>query len=122
MSRPAIAGNKVFLRPHAFDADTGQLLDVKMPRGGCGTYAASANAIIFRAGNVTMWNLTSQETTSWYRLRPDCWLSTIPACGLLLSPEAGGGCSCGSWMETSIAFAPVAKVIAHASSSEEAHR
>ena len=29
----------------------------------------------------------------------------VPA-GLLLSPEGGGGCSCGSWMETSIGFIP----------------
>ena len=53
-----------------------------------------------------MWSFTSREGSNFYRLRPDCWLSTIPACGLLLSPEASGGCICGNWLETSIAFAP----------------
>jgi hypothetical protein len=107
MSRPVIAGDTVFLRPYTFDAGSGKKLDAKMPGGGCGTYAATTGAIIFRAGNVTMWDMNAETVTSWHRLRPDCWLSTIPACGLVLSPEAGGGCSCGSWMETSIAFIPV---------------
>jgi len=107
MARPAVVGNTVFMRPYTFDASSGEKLEVKMPGGGCGTYAATSGAIIFRAGNVTMWDMSTQAVTSWHRLRPDCWLSTIPACGLVLSPEAGGGCSCGSWMETSIAFAPI---------------
>ena len=107
MSRPVIVGNIVFLRPYAFDAKSGRKLDITMPHGACGTYAATTKAIIYRSGNVTMWDIHSNQVTSWYRLRPDCWLSTVPACGLVLSPEAGGGCSCGSWMETSIAFKPI---------------
>ena len=39
-------------------------------------------------------------------MRPDCWLSVIPAEGLLLAPEGGGGCVCGGWLETSAALAP----------------
>jgi hypothetical protein len=27
---------------------------------------------------------------------------------MLLSPEGGGGCSCGGWLETSIGFMPAA--------------
>ena len=54
----------------------------------------------------TMWNAESNDLSKWERLRPDCWISTIPADGMILSPEGGGGCSCGSWLETSIAFAP----------------
>ena len=62
--------------------------------------------LVYRAGNVTLWDFEQDKASSWGRLRPDCWISTIPACGLILSPEAGGGCSCGVWMETSIAFRP----------------
>ena len=47
-----------------------------------------------------------EAVTSWYNLRPSCWLSTVPANGMVLSPEGGGGCSCGNWLETSIGFAP----------------
>jgi outer membrane protein assembly factor BamB len=106
MARPAIAGGTVYVRPGALSLANGKPLKIQMPGGGCGTYAASENALFFRSGNVTMWDRQKGKTTSWNRLRPDCWLSTIPAAGLLLSPEGGGGCSCGSWMETSIVFAP----------------
>ena len=106
MARPAIAGGTVYIRPSALSLVNGKPLKIQMPGGGCGTYAASENALFFRSGNVTMWDREKGKTTSWNRLRPDCWLSTIPAAGLLLSPEGGGGCSCGSWMETSIVFAP----------------
>ena len=106
MSRPAIVGTKVYVRPMAFNLLTGKPLKERMPGGGCGTYAATAGSLIFRAGNVTLWNTQNGKTSSFNRLRPGCWLSTIPAGGMLLSPEAGGGCSCGKWMETSIGFMP----------------
>ena len=107
MSRPAIVNGSIYLRPQVLDLASGKVSDLKMPGGGCGTYAATANALFFRSSNVTAWDLESGSTTSWDRLRPGCWLSTIPANGMLLSPEAGGGCSCGSWLETSIGFKPV---------------
>ena len=106
MSRPAIVNNKVFVRPRVLDLATGRLLPETLPGGGCGTYACSSNALFFRAKTITIWDATSHETSTWSRLRPDCWLSTIPANGMLLSPEGGGGCSCGGWLETSIGFIP----------------
>ncbi len=106
MSRPAIVGGKLYVRPRAFNLETGAPLAQQMPGGGCGTYACTQDAIFFRAGNVTVWNQEKGKASSWNRLRPDCWLSTIPAGGMLLSPEGGGGCSCGKWMETSIGFIP----------------
>ena len=109
MARPAIVGGEVYVRPRAYDLATGKVLKKSLPGGGCGTYAATSGAFIFRSGNVTMWNRSNGKVTSWSRLRPDCWLSTIPAGGMLLSPEGGGGCSCGSWLETSIGFIPVAR-------------
>lgn len=106
MSRPALVGGKVFVRPNVLSLSDGKVLDVKMPGGGCGTYACTSDALFFRSSTVTMWDPTKAKSSTWPRLRPDCWLSTIPAGGLLLSPEGGGGCSCGGWMETSIAFKP----------------
>lgn len=106
MSRPAIVGDTVYVRPQTLDLKTGEVGSLTMPGGGCGTYAATTEALFFRSGNVTAWNRSSGSTTSWNRLRPGCWLSTIPANGMLLSPEAGGGCSCGSWLETSVGFMP----------------
>jgi outer membrane protein assembly factor BamB len=106
MSRPVIVGNALYIRPAVFDLLTGEKREFAQPGGGCGTYAATTTALVYRAGNIAMWAPCTTQVTSWDRLRPDCWLSAVPAAGMLLAPEGGGGCSCGSWMETSIAFAP----------------
>ena len=110
MSRPAIVGDKLFVRPQVLSLADGKLLPLTMPTGhGCGTYACTTNALFLRSESVTVCDTESGKATSWPRLRPDCWLSTIPAGGMLLAPEGGGGCSCGSWMETSIGFMPTAR-------------
>jgi len=107
MMRPAISGDRIYLRPHVLSLADGRVRKEKMPDGhGCGTYACTADSVLYRAKTVTMWSPDERQTSTWERLRPDCWLSTVPACGMLLSPEGGGGCSCGSWMETSIGFLP----------------
>lgn len=108
MSRPAIVGDHVYVRPAVMALADGALSPLRIPDGKCGTYACTADALIFRTLTVSMWNRHSGALTDWRRLRPDCWLSTIPAAGMLLSPEGGGGCSCGNWLETSIGFLPVA--------------
>lgn len=108
LSRPVIVDGTVYVRPSAIDLETGELTGVSMPHGGCGTYICTRNAFFFRSSNVTVWDPISGTSSQWDRLRPDCWLSTIPAGGMLLSPEGGGGCSCGHWMETSIGFIPAA--------------
>ncbi|MFI5380363.1 MAG: hypothetical protein ACHRHE_13775 [Tepidisphaerales bacterium] len=59
-----------------------------------------------RSGDLTLWGTDSGSVSSWSRLRPDCWISTIPANGMVLAPEGGGGCSCGSWPEMSAGFVP----------------
>jgi outer membrane protein assembly factor BamB len=110
MSRPAIVGDKLFVRPQVLSLTDGKVLPFSMPTGhGCGTYACTTNALFLRSENVTVWDTESGTSSAWPRLRPDCWLSTIPAGGMLLAPEGGGGCSCGSWMETSIGFMPAAR-------------
>ncbi len=110
MSRPAIVGGTLYVRPRIYELTTGLVLTQQMPMGSCGTYSASTQALFFRAGNVTMWDRQEGKATAWSRLRPDCWLSTIPANGMLLSPEGGGGCSCGSWLETSMGFLPRSRI------------
>jgi outer membrane protein assembly factor BamB/SAM-dependent methyltransferase len=106
MARPAIVDGTVFARPRIIDLSTGTVRKQPMPGGGCGTYSFSRHAGFFRAVHTTMWSFDANRSSNWERLRPGCWLSTIAACGLVLSPESSGGCSCGAWMETSIAFAP----------------
>lgn len=109
MQHPVVVRNTIFLEPCGYDAATGKRLTNDVGRhGGCATYAATSNALIYRGegGRIAMWDMDSSAVTSWYNLRPSCWLSTVPANGMVLSPEGGGGCSCGNWLETSIGFAP----------------
>ncbi len=107
LSRPAVVGGKVYMRPLTLDLENGNVLAKQFPVGHqCGTYTASKNALFLRAGSLTMWDGKSSAASRLSRVRPDCWISTIPAEGMLLSPEGGGGCSCGGWIETSMGFAP----------------
>ena len=39
-------------------------------------------------------------------IRSGCWLSMIPAGGLLLAPETSAGCSCTHAIQTSIGYIP----------------
>ena len=107
LSRPAIAEGQLILRPVTFELATGRELSDRFPVGHqCGSYACSSEAVFLRAGDMTVWDRESGDATRWARLRPDCWISTIPAGGMLLSPEGGGGCSCGSWIQASMGFVP----------------
>ena len=107
LSRPLVVGGTIYLRPLTIDLETGEVTSSAFPEGHqCGTYTASRDALFLRAGELTMWDRDSASASRFNRLRPDCWISTIPAEGMLLSPEGGGGCSCGSWMETSMGLLP----------------
>lgn len=109
LQHPVVVRDTVFLEPCGYDAPTGKLLTREVGRhGGCATYAATLNALVYRGdgGRVSMWDIERGVVSSWDNLRPSCWLSTVPANGMVLSPEGGGGCSCGNWLETSIGFAP----------------
>jgi len=109
MQRPVVAGNTVFLEPCGYDLRTGERVTDQMGRHeGCATYMAIEGALIYRGAGrqIALWDVTSGRISTWNRLRPGCWLSTVAGAGMVLSPEAGGGCSCGNWMETSITFIP----------------
>ena len=51
------------------------------------------------AAGATPWKVTRVT-------RPGCWISAIPAGGLLLLPEASSGCVCAHPVQTSLALAP----------------
>ena len=111
MQHPVVLADRVFLEPCGYDLKTGQRVTSAMGRHeGCATYCGTKHALLYRGQSrrTAMWDIGTGQVTSWYNLRPSCWLSTIAADGMILSPEGGGGCSCGNWLETSLAFAPVA--------------
>lgn len=109
LQHPVLARNAVFMEPRGYNVATGELLAKAIGKhGGCATYAATLNALIYRgeSGSISMWDMDKGAVTAWHNLRPSCWLSTVPANGMVLSPEGGGGCSCGNWLETSVGFTP----------------
>jgi outer membrane protein assembly factor BamB len=110
MQHPVMVAGRVFLEPCGYDLATGERFTSSVGRHeGCTTYTGTANALIYRGQSrrISMWDFEKGQITSWYNLRPSCWLSTIAADGMVLAPEAGGGCSCGNWLETSVSFSPV---------------
>jgi len=110
MQHPVIVNDIIFLEPKGYSMKTGEEIFSSIgKREGCHTYLAVTGALIYRGRNrcTSMWDFKTRQTTSWSHLRPSCWLSIVPAGGMLLMPESGGGCSCGRWIETSIGFSPV---------------
>ena len=110
MQHAVSMNGRIYLQPHIIDASDGTVIQSGTlgKRRGCATPIGAGGSIIYRGGSgpVSLWSLEKEKPTNFARLRPSCWLSTIPAQGMLFSPEAGGGCSCGGWMECSIGFAP----------------
>jgi len=107
ISRPAIEGDLVYIRPEVLNLGTGKTLVRGFPVGhGCSSYTLTKNGMFSRLGETTWWNVREDQTHRFERLRTDCWISTVPAQGMLLMAEGGGGCSCGSWLETSLGFLP----------------
>ncbi len=111
VQHPVLVRGTLYLEPCSYEAATGRLVAGNIARHeGCATYAATLNALVYRGESrrISMWDIEHGKATSWFNLRPSCWLSTVPANGMILSPEGGGGCSCGNWLETSVGFAPIA--------------
>ncbi len=107
MQHPVVMRKIVYLEPCGYRVEDGGRVTDKMGRhGGCATYVGTAGALIHRGagGRIAMWNVTSGKSTFWDSLRPSCWLSTVAAGGMVLSPEGGGGCSCANWLQTSLGF------------------
>jgi outer membrane protein assembly factor BamB len=109
MQHAVLFDSKVYLEPCGYDLATGKRITTAVGRHeGCATYCGVKNALLYRGQSrrISLWDINTNEVTSWYNLRPSCWLSTIAADGMVILPEGGGGCSCGNWLETSLAFSP----------------
>lgn len=109
MQHPVLVDNRVYLEPCAYELTTGKRIRDRIGRReGCATYTGTDHALVYRGQGrrIAMWDSRTNRVSTWFNLRPSCWLSTIPALGMVLSPEGGGGCSCGNWLETSLGFLP----------------
>lgn len=109
ISHPVVYEDRVYTDPTGISLPDGKPLDHNYgPKTKCSATVGTSYGLLYRGIDIslTFWSKDSKTQSHWPRLRPSCWLSVLPAQGLFLVPEAGGGCSCGGWMETSLAFIP----------------
>ena len=118
--RPLIIDGTLHAEPWAFDLQTGErktrinpITGVEEPwqfaRPGhhCGCPSAATNLLLFRSWNLGFYDLLEDTgTTHFAGQRPGCWISFIPAGGLVLMPEASTGCMCDFPNQGSVVFAP----------------
>ena len=107
LQHPVVIGDTYYSDQRAFKLTTGELVRKDLPeRRGCGVMSAGRNAIFFRHHFHGMWDLESDKRTQFEGIRSGCWLSMIPAGGMLLAPETSAGCSCTHAIQTSIGYIP----------------
>ena len=107
LQHPVVIGDVFYSDQRAFNLATGEIVRKDLPeRRGCGVMSASKDAIFFRHHFHSMWDLKTDKRVQFEGIRSGCWLSMIPAGGLLLAPETSAGCSCTHAIQTSVGYIP----------------
>ncbi len=114
ISHPVFTDTTIYHNPAeqylvTLDLLTGQLREMKhIARSkGCATPTGSARAIFYRSTGIASFDFASE--TQFYVSdvsRPSCWISVLPAGGLLLMPEYSIGCNCAFPLQTTIVLVP----------------
>jgi len=120
---PVILQDILVVEPKMYDLATGRPHNpegreghwpIARPGHSCGTMTGAGRSLFFRANNPTVLSLETGQTpsaasrfTSLAPSRPGCWISMVPANGLVLLPEASAGCECDYSLQTSMAFRPL---------------
>ena len=120
MRHSFIVGDTLFL-PWAYDLRTGeeQLLEQDPLTGQpkrfdvsgknfCGTITAAKELLIYRSASMGFAPISRDSGSYWLpESRPSCWISAIPAGGMVLAPEGYSTCICPYNYKTSLALIPV---------------
>ena len=120
MRHSFIVGDTLFL-PWAYDLRTGEerLLEQDPLTGQpkrfdvsgknfCGTIAAAKDLLIYRSASIGFTSISQDSGSCWLpESRPSCWISAIPAGGMVLAPEGYSTCICPYNYKTSLAMIPV---------------
>jgi hypothetical protein len=110
---PMIAGDTVYLKYGSFNLQTG--LPTAHGSNGltfgttnCADCSSSGTHIFARnGGNPTAYNMTSGLSSKLSSaMRPGCYISIIPAGGIVVLPAYSAGCTCGYTLQTSIGWLP----------------
>jgi len=120
-AHPSIVNGNIYWLAHTFgtifchDLRTGESdhnadFGTSWQNKGCAVPTASASALYYRDTSSHMYDLATRRKIDLTRVtRPGCWMSIIPAGGLVLMPEASSGCTCGLALQMSVALAPVSQ-------------
>lgn len=104
---PMIVGDNVYLKFGSYNLQTGASIGFSFDTTNCADCSASATHCFGRnTGNPTSYNLRGAGASNVLSsaLRPGCYISIIPAGGLVLLPAYSAGCTCGYTLQTSIAW------------------
>ena len=112
LMHPNIVGNTVVMAfcpggTWVLDMATREATKVKAAYR-CSPAAASRTNSFYRAGYSSTFDLSLGSGAPLTRItRPSCWISMLPAGGLIMMPEYGStSCRCGYPIQTSVVMAP----------------
>ena len=119
-TRPLIVNDQIIIEPRACDYLTGEIITREHPVTGqkvpweflrpgpaCSAITATPNMLTYRSHSTALYDLEGDKgVTHFGAYRSSCWISTIPSSGLLLSPEASSGCTCGFPIKCSVVLVP----------------
>ena len=106
---PMIIGETVQLKQGNFELATGKPLGLSFATSNCADCAASMNHVFTRNNSVaTIISLREGGNGAplCSVLRPGCYISIIPAGGVIMLPAFSAGCTCSHSIQTSIAWLP----------------
>jgi len=108
LRRPLIVGDELIIEPRACDLRTGEVKTRVHPVTGeaaewhwlrpghcCAATSASASMLFYRSWTSGIYDLENDRGVMLFGgIRPGCWISLIPASGVVAVPEASAGCTC----------------------------
>lgn len=106
---PMIVGNSVYFKYGSFNLHTGDSLEFTFGSSNCSDFAASATHFFGRnEGCASIYSLAYNGVSRKLSpvIRPGCYISIIPAGGIIMLPAYSSGCTCDYPIQTSIAWQP----------------
>ncbi len=106
---PVIVGNVVYLKQGNFDLATGRPLGLRFFSSNCADVSASTrHAFTRNQGVARMIDLDrgGHGVPLCSVMRPGCYISIIPAGGIIMLPAFSAGCTCDYSLQTTIAWLP----------------
>ncbi len=95
-TRPIICGDTIYAEGGAWKLLTGVAVPFNFQRSyGCGQIAAGARVLVFRSATIGYCDIgPNPKVRNFGGVRPGCWITAIPAGGMILAPNGAAHCTC----------------------------